>query len=267
MDITQRALAVLRQVDLIAAEDTRQTRVLLQHYGIATPLRAYHEHNEAVLMPRLIQQLEGREAIALVADAGTPLISDPGFLLVREARRRALKVVPVPGPSAAVCALSAAGLASDRFVFLGFPPRQSAQRRSWLQALAAERATLVLYEASHRVQATLCDMAELLGPQRRAVIGRELTKRFETFIEGTLPELEEVLAQDPQQRKGEFVLMVEGSQEAAEETTARQAERVLSLLAEELPLKQAASLAARITGAKKNRLYRQALGWREKDQS
>ena len=264
LDITHRALAVLRQVDLIAAEDTRQTRVLLQRYGIGTPLLAYHEHNETALLPRLVEQLKAGQAIALVADAGTPLISDPGFPLVREARRQALKVVPVPGPSAGVCALSAAGLASDRFLFLGFPPRQTTQRRAWLQALAGERATLVLYEASHRVQATLRDLAELWGGRRRAVIARELTKRFETFSEGSMAELAQVLAQDTQQRTGEFVLLVEGSQEAADEATAREAERVLRFLAEELPLKQAAALAARITGGKRNRLYRLALQWQKK---
>jgi len=260
-DLTRRALEVLREVDLIAAEDTRHTRHLLTHYRIGTPLVSCHEHNEAQVAPRLLERLAAGEDVALVSDAGTPLISDPGFPLVQAARARGLRVVPVPGANAAICALSAAGLPSDRFLFLGFPPRAASKRREWLAAVADEPGTLVLYEAGNRAHATLEDMAAVLGASRRAVVARELTKRFETFLDGTLETLAERLRADPEQRLGELVLLVEGARATGDAAQAAEEERVLRILLESLPVKQAAELAARITGGKKNRLYKLALQW------
>ena len=259
-DISQRALEVLARVALIAAEDTRHTAGLLSHYGLRTPLTACHEHNEEKLVPRLLERLAAGEDLALVSDAGTPLISDPGYPLVAAARAAGLRVVPIPGPNAAICALSAAGLPSDRFVFLGFPPRTRAKRREWFVTLAQEPGTLIFYEAGNRVLATLADLAASLGPNRRAVVARELTKHFETFLDGNLAGLIPRIEEDPDQQKGEFVLLVEGCRDR--DSTGLEGERVLRILARELPLKQAAALAAEISGDKKNRLYTLGLAWR-----
>ena len=255
-DISHRALDTLGRVDLIAAEDTRHTAVLLAHHGLRTPLTACHEHNEARLVPRLLERLAAGEDLALVSDAGTPLISDPGYPLVAAARAAGFRVVPIPGPNAAICALSAAGLPSDRFLFLGFPPRTAGKRREEFATLARETGTLVFYEAGNRVLETLADLALILGDERRAVVARELTKRFETFLAGTLADLPPRIAADADQQKGEFVLLVAGCRD--QDTVAAEGERVLRILAGTLPLKQAAALAAEITGDKKNRLY--ALG-------
>ena len=257
-DLTERARKVLTDVDLIAAEDTRETRRLLAHCGISTTLVAYHDHNEAAAAVRLLEVVESGQTIALVSDAGTPLISDPGFDLVSLARARGIPVVPVPGANAAVCALSAAGLPSDRFLFLGFPPRTRAQRRVWMQTFAQEPGTLVLYESGRRATQTLADLAAVLGEDRRAVVARELTKRFETFLFGNPRELASRLESDEEQRLGEMVILVEGCPEQQPSDQAEQ-ERVLRVLAAELPLRQAAGLAARITGGRKNDLYRLAL--------
>jgi 16S rRNA (cytidine1402-2'-O)-methyltransferase len=260
-DITQRALQVLSEVTIIAAEDTRRTRQLLAHYGIAARLTSLHEHNEADATSRLLARLGRGDDIALVSDAGTPLISDPGFLLVQEARRRGYRVVPVPGPSAALSALSASGLPCDRFLFVGFPPRSRAKRRTWLRPLSRERATLILYEAGNRVVETLGDLAAILGGQRRAVVARELTKRFETFLCSTLDDLTRHVQSEPKQQQGELVVLVEGERAAVAETEQTDEERVLRILLAELPLKQAVALAAEITGGKKNRLYELGLRW------
>ncbi|MEW8508681.1 MAG: 16S rRNA (cytidine(1402)-2'-O)-methyltransferase [Candidatus Thiodiazotropha sp.] len=258
-DISQRALQTLRRVDLIAAEDTRHTRPLLKHYGIDTPLRAFHQYNEHAQLEQLLQSLDAGQSIALVSDAGTPLISDPGFPLVRELIARGGEVVPVPGASALVCALSAAGLPTDRFLFLGFPPRQAKQRLSWLRTLSHEAATLVFYESSHRVVDSLSDMRRAFGPERECVIARELTKLHETILRGSLELLIEVLQQDRDQRKGEFVILVRGSNEESGERVEVDVEQMLVTLLVELPLKQAVSLASKISGHKKNILYKQAL--------
>jgi 16S rRNA (cytidine1402-2'-O)-methyltransferase len=257
-DLTQRARNTLIDVHLIAAEDTRETRRLLAHLGISTPLRAYHDHNEASAATALVDLLASGRDVALVSDAGTPLISDPGFRLVSAARERGIRVVPIPGPSAAICALSAAGLPSDRFLFLGFPPRSSPARRALLESVAGEPGTLVVYESGNRAQATLADIAEVLGEGRRVVIARELTKRFETFLHGSASELQEKLTSDPEQRKGELVILVEGSPSDADPDLG-EARRVLAMLCEELPLARAVALAARLTGLRKNRIYRLGL--------
>jgi len=258
-DVTIRALKVLEEVHLIAAEDTRHTRPLLSHHGIHTPMLAMHEHNERARIEQLLGKLESGESLALVSDAGTPLISDPGFPLVRQARRNGIRVVPVPGPSALVCALSASGLPTDRFLFLGFPPRNSTQRLRWLGALAKESATLICYESSHRILATLADMQEVFGCEREAVIGRELTKLHETFLQGSINQLSELVADDSNQQRGEFVILVHGFDKQSDEAVLVDAQRVLQVLAAELPVKQAARLCAKITGEKKNTLYQRIL--------
>ena len=259
-DISARALRVLREVALIAAEDTRHSARLLQHFGIATPLVACHEHNEREQGSRLVQRLLAGEDLALVSDAGTPLISDPGYHLVRNARAAGVRVVPVPGACALIAALSASGLPSDRFVFEGFLPARSGARRQRLQALVEESRTLIFYEAPHRLLESLGDMRELLGGERPAVLARELTKTFETIKGAPLAELHDWVAADANQQRGECVLLVEGWQ-APEGEAALSAEalRVLDLLLTELPLKRAAALAAEITGVRKNLLYQEAL--------
>jgi len=262
-DMTERARQVLAQVDVIAAEDTRHTRRLLTHFGIRAQLCSYHDHNEAQMVERLLASLaQGRE-VALVSDAGTPLISDPGFVLVRAARQRGFDVVPIPGSNAAVCALSASGLPCDRFLFLGFPPRTAARRREWLADLISEPGTLVFYESGARAAASLADLGAVLGTARRAVVARELTKRFETFIQAPLGVLAERLRDDPEQRLGELVILVEGNRKTDETVRVAEEERVLGILSAALPVKQAATLAARITGGNRNRLYQIALRQRE----
>ncbi len=260
-DISLRAIEVLREVDLIAAEDTRHSAPLLRHLGVDTPLRAMHEHNERQLIGRILERLQGGEAVALISDAGTPLISDPGFPLIRECRQRGMRVVPVPGASAVICALSVAGLPTNRFLFEGFPARTQAARREQFQRLAGQTATLIFYESSHRVQDSLADMALVFGGERTAVLARELTKLHETVIHSSLAKLCDRLAHDPDQRKGEFVILLAGASPDPE-AISLESERVLRVLSEELPVKQAASLAARLTGEKKNRLYKLALEWR-----
>ncbi|MCQ4346043.1 16S rRNA (cytidine(1402)-2'-O)-methyltransferase [Pseudomonas stutzeri] len=259
-DISARALRVLREVRLIAAEDTRHSARLLQHFGIDTPLTACHEHNEREQGSRLVQRLLEGEDLALISDAGTPLISDPGYHLVRNARAAGVRIVPVPGACALIAALSASGLASDRFVFEGFLPARSSGRRQRLQALAEEPRTLIFYEAPHRLLECLADLRELFGAERPALLARELTKTFETLKGAPLGELHAWVAGDANQQRGECVLLVEGWQAPqGEEAVGAEALRVLDLLLAELPLKRAAALAAEITGVRKNLLYQQAL--------
>ncbi|MCL7461516.1 16S rRNA (cytidine(1402)-2'-O)-methyltransferase [Pseudomonas sp. NW5] len=264
-DISARALRVLREVALIAAEDTRHSARLMQHFGIPTPLVACHEHNERDQGNRLVERLLAGESLALISDAGTPLISDPGYHLVRQARAAGVTVVPVPGSCALIAALSAAGLPSDRFIFEGFLPARSSARRQRLQALSEEPRTLIFYEAPHRLLESLEDMRELFGPERQVVLARELTKTFETLKGAPLAELCAWVATDANQQRGECVLLVEGWQAPlGEESVSAEALRVLDLLLADLPLKRAAALAAEITGVRKNLLYQQALE-RQKD--
>ncbi|MDR0780826.1 MAG: 16S rRNA (cytidine(1402)-2'-O)-methyltransferase [Pseudomonadales bacterium] len=253
-DLSQRALEVLRSVALVAAEDTRHSARLLQAYGITTPMLALHEHNEAQRGALLCERIESGERIALISDAGTPLISDPGYTLVREAHRRALAVVPVPGACAAVAALSAAGLPSDRFCFEGFLPAKSPARRQRLGELAAETRTLIFYEAPHRIEECLADLVAVWGEARPATLARELTKTFETIIQDSLGGLLQRVRTDPDQRKGEFVLVVQGGAERPV-TSEEAAMDTLRVLLDYLPLKEAASAAARLTDLRKNRLY------------
>jgi 16S rRNA (cytidine1402-2'-O)-methyltransferase len=259
-DFSTRAVDTLRKVDLIAAEDTRHSRPLLRHYGIETPLRSFHEHNERAQLEKMLSLLRAGKSLALVSDAGTPLISDPGFPLVREAAAAGFAVVPVPGASALTCALSAAGLPTDRFLFAGFPPRSGAQRRHWFEELAHERATLVFYESGHRIQASLADMAASFGSERDAVLARELTKLHETFLRGSLAQLIERVAEDENQRRGEFVVMLAGAApSSSKQSLSIDVDALLPRLLQEMPLKRAVTLLAELTGAKKNQLYDQAL--------
>lgn len=253
-DLSLRAQETLRRVALIAAEDTRHSAPLLARYGIATRLVALHEHNERDEAERLVARLCEGEDIALISDAGTPLVSDPGFRLVRAARAAGIAVSPVPGACAAIAALSVAGLPSDRFVFEGFLPAKAAARRERLAELAAEARTLVFYESSHRVRDCVDDMVTIFGATRPAVLARELTKLFETVIDGDLATLAARIAADPNQERGEFVLLV-GGRPADEDGRLAEGRRVFALLREELPPARAAKLAAAITGAARKALY------------
>jgi len=261
-DFSPRAVNTLKEVDLIAAEDTRHSKPLLRQFGIKTPLIAMHEHNEREAMHHILERLQANHSIALISDAGTPLISDPGFPLVRECHQQGIRVCPIPGPSAAICAISAAGLPSDRFLFEGFLPRTQAARRERLQGLKHEHCTLVFYESNHRVSESLQDMASVFGAERPALLARELTKLHETLISAPLDDLLQQVEADPMQRKGEIVLLVAGAEKEADAEQAAETTRILKILLKELPVKQAATLTAQITGEKKNRLYQEALALR-----
>jgi 16S rRNA (cytidine1402-2'-O)-methyltransferase len=253
-DLSPRALEVLRTVDAVCAEDTRHSRRLLAHFGIERPLLAVHEHNEAEIAPKLVARLLAGESLALVSDAGTPLVSDPGFRLVRAAREAGVRVSPVPGPCAFVAALSVAGLASDRFVFEGFLPAKDAARRERLAALASEPRTLVFYESAHRIEDALADCVAAFGAERPAAIARELTKLFETVLDGSLGELHARVVADENQRKGEFVLLVQGAADAADAKVA-EGRRLYAKLCDYLKPSQAAKLAAELSGAPRKALY------------
>ena len=253
-DLSPRALETLRSVAAICAEDTRHTRQLLSHFGIDRPLVALHEHNEEAIAERVIERISSGDSLALVSDAGTPLVSDPGFRVVRAARAAGVRVSPVPGACAAIAALSVAGLPSDRFTFEGFLPAKSSARRERLGRLASEARTLVFYESSHRIAESLADMCSVFGGERPAVIARELTKLFETVLDGTLAELHAQVEADDNQRKGEFVVMVRG---VADDLEAQLVEghRLYAKLSEHLPPSTAAKLAAEISGAPRKALY------------
>ncbi|MEO7065525.1 MAG: 16S rRNA (cytidine(1402)-2'-O)-methyltransferase [Rhodanobacter sp.] len=253
-DLSARAIETLRAVAVVAAEDTRHSRPLLQHHGIDTPLIALHEYNERDAVDAIVRRLTGGDSVALISDAGTPLISDPGFRLVRAARAAGIRCIPVPGACAAIAALSVGGLPSDRFVFEGFLPPKTVARRNRLQELAGDPRTLIIYESSHRVAESLADMCEVFGGEREAVLARELTKMFETVIGEPLAQLAARVAADPDQQRGECVILLAGR---GEETDAKLAEglRVFAILREELPPAKAAKLAAAITGAPRKELY------------
>jgi len=260
-DISRRAIKVLAEVDLILSEDTRHTRKLLSHFGIATRLRSYHEHNERGLSGPLADRIEAGERMALVSDAGTPLLHDPGFALVAELHRRALAVIPVPGASALTGALSICAIPGPRFCFEGFLPARAGARRTALQGLAGERRLMVFYETPHRLAATLADMAAVFGAERQAMVARELTKIHEHIHHAALSELLEQLQAAHLTAKGEFVVAVAGSPVLAPEE-----ESLLSLLLpllEVLPVKSAVAVAAKQTGANRNRLYKLAVSVRQ----
>jgi 16S rRNA (cytidine1402-2'-O)-methyltransferase len=257
-DITARAREVLSEVDVIAAEDTRHSGRLLQSLGISKPLVSLHEHNEEQRAAELIGRLRRGESVALISDAGTPLICDPGFDLVSRARVAGIRVVPIPGACAAVAALSIAGLPTDRFAFEGFLPAKGAARRARLEALIHEPRTLVIYEAPHRADATLQDLSDAFGAGRRAVVVREITKVFESTYDATLGELAQQAKSDEDMSRGEIVIVVAGASETASAASIS-TEALLRALLEELPPAQAAKLAAKISGEKRNELYELAL--------
>jgi len=263
-DVTLRALHVLAIADAVACEDTRNTSHLLTRYGISQTLIAAHEHNEREAADKIIARLQQGQRIALVSDAGTPAVSDPGARIVEAVRAAGLRVVPLPGPSAAVTALSASGLVNDAFRFVGFLPNKSKQREHALQKLAGDTATLVFYEAPHRIVETIDALLLAFGPERHVVLGRELTKLFETVHRCPLAAAPAWLAEDANRQRGEFVVLVEGAQATGDDDNA-EAERVLRILLQELPLKQAAGLTAQITGQKKNALYQRALQIKDGD--
>ncbi|QIX95406.1 16S rRNA (cytidine(1402)-2'-O)-methyltransferase [Cedecea sp. FDAARGOS_727] len=258
-DITQRALSVLQGVDLIAAEDTRHTGLLLQHFAINARLFALHDHNEQQKAETLLAKLKEGQSIALVSDAGTPLINDPGYHLVRTCREAGIRVVPLPGPCAAIAALSAAGLPSDRFCYEGFLPAKSKGRRDALKAVEQEPRTLIFYESTHRLLDSMEDICAVLGESRYVVLARELTKTWESIQGAPIGELLAWVKEDENRRKGEMVLIVEGFKAQSDDELPADALRTLALLQAELPLKKAAALAAEIHGVKKNALYKYAL--------
>ncbi|MGY0618415.1 16S rRNA (cytidine(1402)-2'-O)-methyltransferase [Lysobacter sp. A378] len=253
-DISARALEVLGQVDAICAEDTRHTRQLLSHFGLERPLLALHQHNEEAQADQLVARLQAGESLALVSDAGTPLVSDPGFRLVRAARAAGVRVSPLPGACAAIAALSVAGIASDRFAFEGFLPAKGGARRERLARLAAETRTLIFYESAHRIEESLVDFVAAFGAGRPAVLARELTKLFETVLDGDLAALLAAVQADANQRKGEFVLVVEGLGDDAEAKLI-EGRRLYLKLSEHLPPSTAAKLAADLSGASRKALY------------
>ena len=264
-DITQRALDTFAQVDLIAAEDTRHSGLLLSHYGIKKPFFALHDHNEQEKAHILVEKLKQGSNIALISDAGTPLISDPGFHLVRQCREAGIRVVPLPGACAAITALCASGIASDRFCFEGFLPAKSKARKDKLENIAEEDRTLIFYESTHRILDTLEDMQSVLGEERYMVLAREITKTWETITGNTIKNLREWLLEDPNRTKGEMVLIVEGKPKSDNnDEISPQAVKALELIAEELPLKKAAAIVAELYGYKKNALYQFGLAHLEK---
>jgi len=263
-DLSARARSTLAEVDLIAAEDTRHSGQMLAQFGIQTPLCALHEHNEAARVAELVGRLQGGARIALVSDAGTPLVSDPGYRLVAAAAAAGIAVVPVPGACAAIAALSVAGLATDRFAFEGFLPQRSAARRARLEVLAGESRTLVFYEAPHRIADTLADLAAAFGGTRAAVVARELTKLHESVYRGTLDELVLRAAGEANMARGEIVLVVAGAPatDGDDDAMVRQRDRLLGALLPVMPLSAAVDLVSEVTGLRRNRVYERALGLR-----
>ncbi|OGT64100.1 MAG: 16S rRNA (cytidine(1402)-2'-O)-methyltransferase [Gammaproteobacteria bacterium RIFCSPLOWO2_02_FULL_47_50] len=261
-DISARAVRTLNEVDLILAEDSRHSGKLLQHLGVHTPVQAYHDHNELKVVDFFLERLRANQSIALISDAGTPLINDPGYHLVIAAHKHGIRVIPVPGPSAVISALSVSGLPTDRFVYEGFLPNKQAARRKQLAALAGEQRTLVFYEVPHRICACIGDMVDYFGPDRIATLAKEITKHFETIRNDTLAGILDWLQEDPLHQKGEFVLMVHGA--AVDTGDELESVRVLKILLHSLPVKEAVAAAAKIMDGKKNRLYRLAVAIKDK---
>lgn len=261
-DFSTRAIETLQTVDQIAAEDTRHSQKLLKYFGITTPLISLHEHNETISSKILLNCLKKNRSIALISDAGTPLINDPGYRLVKLAHQHGIPVIPIPGPCALITALCASGLPCDRFIFEGFLPGKNSARLKKLQEFLYETRTIIFYEAPHRILELIDDMLAVFGPKRYVVLARELTKAFETIHGDNLEKLNIWLNSDKNQQKGEFVILVEGAEYLSPYEIDRQ--RILGILLAELPIKQATSLAAKITHAKKNKLYALALAITDK---
>lgn len=258
-DIAPRALGILSTVDIVAVEDKRRSSRLFSHFGIKTPMISYHDHSEEKQVKRIIDELLCGKSVALISDAGTPLISDPGYKLVNAAKDKSIKVSPVPGPCALIAAISASGLPSDRFIFEGFLPSKSIPRITKIQNISADSRTIIFYEAPHRILETLIDMIKVIGPSRKIVLARELTKTYETFISGTLESVLQIIEKDLNQQKGEIVIVLAGADSSEKKIETQDSKRILSVLLEELPLKQAVSLGSKITGIQKNIFYKLAL--------
>ena len=257
-DMVPRAVQTLQSVSVIACEDTRHSKKLLEHFSIDTPCIAYHDHTDQRSTNKILTRLGGGEDVALISDAGTPLISDPGYRLVAQARSQGVSVIPIPGACAAISALSVSGLPTDKFRFVGFLAAKTAQRKNVLETLKSVPDTLVFYEAPHRICATLKDLMDVFGSDRIAFMAREITKTFETYIYGTIGELFEKVSADSNQQRGEIVLVLAGNV-VSNDSLSADAEKILKLLIKELPLAKAASLAAKITGGDKKQLYQLAL--------
>ena len=265
-DMSPRAVEVLKQVNLITAEDTRHSGRLLQHFGISTPVIAVHEHNETKISAELVERLKNGESIALISDAGTPLVSDPGYHLIRAAGDAGIQVTPIPGACAAVVALSASGLPSDRFVFEGFLPNKSSARKTALEKLVHETGTLIFYETPHRIVESLADMTAIFGEEREAVMARELTKKFETIKRAPLSELLSFVKDDDDQQKGEFVILIHGAEKQPDTgEDMQELQRILKILLDKVSLKEAVAIAVEITGLKKNQVYEQAVALKERE--
>lgn len=260
-DISQRAIRTLQQVSCIAAEDTRHSGKLLQHLGISNRLFALHDHNEKQRAASIIEKCLAGEDVALISDAGTPLISDPGYSLVRLCREAGVPVIPIPGPCALITALCAAGLPTDKFQFIGFLAPKSNQRQTQLAAVPAAAGTIICYDTARRILDTLQDVVAVFGAERQLVLAKELTKTFEHFACGTAADITTWLTEDPQRCQGEMVLMIAPAPTKADEAVSEEVQRTLKILLAELPLKQAAALAAQIHNEKKNALYQLALSW------
>ena len=258
-DKSPRAISTLNQVDVIAAEDTRHSARLMQHFGITTPMLALHDHNERQKAQMLVQKLADGQAIALISDAGTPLISDPGYHLVCAVREAGFKVVPIVGPCALIAGLSVAGLATDRFSFYGFLPAKSSGRKQQLEQLKGITHTQVFYESPHRIVATVDDIVSVVGPDRQLVLARELTKTFETVYGAPALQVQTWLQADHNQQKGEFVVLLAGAEPEVLQDIGAAEEHMLNVLLAELPIKKAAAIAASLTGHKKKALYDKAL--------
>lgn len=264
-DLSPRAARTLASVDVVAAEDTRHSGRLLSHLGIQKRMVALHDHNEKDRAAGILTELQAGRDVALISDAGTPLISDPGYVLVREARAAGHRVSPIPGPCALVAALSVAGLPTDRFLYVGFLPAKRSGRRASLDVLSSEVATLVFYESPHRILESVRDVADVLGPDREMVLGREITKTFETFYSGSVADVLAELERDPHGNRGEFVVMVRGAaaQAGSEEAATMDVDHVLRVLLAELPVKKVAKMASELTGLSKNELYQRALALKD----
>jgi len=258
-DITFRAIEVLKNVDIVLAEDTRHSKKLFAHFEISTPIRAFHEHNEREKTKAIIGEIYSGKSIALISDAGTPLISDPGYFLVAQAKKEGLKVVPIPGPSALITALSASGLASDSFTFLGFLPSKQTARIKLLIGLAGRTETIIFYESPKRVLATLTDMQTIFGDSREVCLAKELTKAFETIHTGSIPNLIEYLTIDQNHQKGEFVILISATNKIDLAEAEIQLDSLLPILCAEMGTSKAAKIAAKITGIDKKKCYKRAM--------
>lgn len=259
-----RAVETLQSVSVIACEDTRHSKKLLSHFSIDKPCIAYHDHTDKKSSYSILKRLRDGEDVALISDAGTPLISDPGYRLVSEARQQGYSVIPIPGASAVIAALSVSGLPTDKFKFMGFLPAKSTQRKTSLSAVKGNTETMVYYEAPHRITDTIADMLDIFGADRPAFMAREISKTFETYLQGSLAELLDLVRADSNQQRGEMVLVIGGAATETE-TVSVDAEKILGLLLKELPLTKAASLTAKITGGDKKQLYQLGLAIQNKN--